>query len=165
MKKTKFILGTMVLSLGLLGTGYAYWTDSLQVNTTVETGKFNLEFDPLYTANYTYDSEGNCVDAEYVKSRITMDKNHQAMNLKVDNMYPGSTVNFYYNVTNESTIPMILDSSTVTGVDDADGFLVTWQMLDGEEASPNNYVVADPEQSLGEQLEFVLKTAYKEIER
>lgn len=44
MKRSKFMIGALVLSMGLLGTGYAYWTDQLVVNTTVNTGNLDMDF-------------------------------------------------------------------------------------------------------------------------
>lgn len=44
MKKSKFLLGTLVLATALMGTGYAAWTDVLGVYGTVKTGQFNVEF-------------------------------------------------------------------------------------------------------------------------
>ncbi len=46
MKKSKFMVGVLVASIALLGTGYAYWTDQLTLKSTVETGRLNV----IYTA-------------------------------------------------------------------------------------------------------------------
>ncbi|PHV70458.1 hypothetical protein CS063_10235 [Sporanaerobium hydrogeniformans] len=46
MRKSKLMIGVLVVSIALLGTGYAYWTDQLTLNSTVETGKLNV----IYTA-------------------------------------------------------------------------------------------------------------------
>ena len=44
MKRTKLMLGVAALSAALLGTGYAAMTDVLQINSTVNTAKFDVNF-------------------------------------------------------------------------------------------------------------------------
>lgn len=44
MKRTKFMLGALVLSVGLLGVGYAAWSDTLVINTTVTTGVLDVDY-------------------------------------------------------------------------------------------------------------------------
>lgn len=57
MKKRRFIVGILVLSMILLGTGYAYWTHSLHVTTTATTGDLNVKFLDL-TLYGNYEDEG-----------------------------------------------------------------------------------------------------------
>lgn len=42
--KKSLIAGILALSLVLVGTGYAYWTDTLDVNTKATTGDFGVTF-------------------------------------------------------------------------------------------------------------------------
>ncbi len=44
MKKSKLLAGVLVASMALLGTGYAYWTDTLIFNATLETGNLNVKY-------------------------------------------------------------------------------------------------------------------------
>nr|WP_307990818.1 hypothetical protein [uncultured Niameybacter sp.] len=44
MKRTKFIAGLVALSMILMGTGYAYWTDTLTIQTTATTGNLEVKF-------------------------------------------------------------------------------------------------------------------------
>ena len=44
MKKKSIICAVLVLVMVFAGTGYAYWTDSLSVNTTLTTGDMELTF-------------------------------------------------------------------------------------------------------------------------
>jgi len=44
MKRKGFIAGILVLSMLLMGTGYAYWTDKLTVVTTADTGELKVKF-------------------------------------------------------------------------------------------------------------------------
>ena len=42
--RNSFIGGIVALSLVLAGTGYAYWTDTLNVTTKATTGDFGVQF-------------------------------------------------------------------------------------------------------------------------
>ncbi|MGL4345459.1 MAG: hypothetical protein ACRCTE_09695 [Cellulosilyticaceae bacterium] len=44
MKRTKFVAGLLALGMVLMGTGYAYWTDTLKVQTTASTGELEIKF-------------------------------------------------------------------------------------------------------------------------
>ncbi|HEX3077358.1 MAG TPA: SipW-dependent-type signal peptide-containing protein [Lachnospiraceae bacterium] len=44
MKRKGFIAGILVLSMLLMGTGYAYWTDKLTIETKVDTGDLDVKF-------------------------------------------------------------------------------------------------------------------------
>ena len=47
MKKRSIILGIVALALVLVGTGYAYWTDTLNVTTVANTGDLDVTFADL----------------------------------------------------------------------------------------------------------------------
>lgn len=56
--RNSFIGGIVALSLVLAGTGYAYWTDSLNVTTKATTGDFGVQFVDLgLYAQYTNETE------------------------------------------------------------------------------------------------------------
>ena len=42
--RNSLVGGVLALSLVLAGTGYAYWTDSLNVTTKATTGDFGVQF-------------------------------------------------------------------------------------------------------------------------
>lgn len=44
MRKKSFIAGILVFSMLLMGTGYAYWTQKLTINSTVSTGDMTVRF-------------------------------------------------------------------------------------------------------------------------
>lgn len=64
MKKSKLLVGVLVASMALLGTGYAYWTDQLTVNATVSTGELKV----VYTEGQTEGITGELNETKEIKS-------------------------------------------------------------------------------------------------
>jgi predicted ribosomally synthesized peptide with SipW-like signal peptide len=64
MKKSKLLVGVLVASMALLGTGYAYWTDQLTVNATVTTGELKV----VYTENQPDGITGELNETKEIKS-------------------------------------------------------------------------------------------------
>ena len=44
MKSRKMIIAVITISIMLLGTGYAYWTETLTIDNTVSTGYLDVRF-------------------------------------------------------------------------------------------------------------------------
>ncbi|MGP1487557.1 MAG: SipW-dependent-type signal peptide-containing protein [Peptoanaerobacter stomatis] len=78
--RNSFIGGIVALSLVLAGTGYAYWTDSLNVTTKATTGDFGVQFVDLgLYAQYSNETKPNgwsivdgIGDDGYVKDKFFM---------------------------------------------------------------------------------------------
>ncbi|MGB5824338.1 MAG: hypothetical protein WBH44_09665 [Proteocatella sp.] len=81
MKKIKSILGILVLMIGVLGTGYAYWADTLVAEATVATGNFDIEYCEEHTAGST---DG------IAASSIELSDNHA--DIAIDKLAPGCEV-------------------------------------------------------------------------
>jgi len=45
MKKTKFIALVLIVSVMMMGAGYAWWNDSVRIDNTVTTGELKVEFE------------------------------------------------------------------------------------------------------------------------
>lgn len=116
MKRTKFIAGALVLSMGLLGTGYAYWTDTLNVNATVTTAKMAVEF-----VSMTDDIDGDKYTIDYADHQVWVNKADEkteapittpitvtegAMTWNLSNLHPGADVTVNTKVQNLGTIPV-----------------------------------------------------------
>ncbi len=133
MRKTMLLSLTLVLTLMILGVGYAYWTDNLKVEATVNTGVFDLQFvgDVIPADNnkvefaaanefsagkfvaYTQggDSLGVVVGDEAV------DQEKDKITLTLQNLYPGAAGDLYFMLANYGTVPAELESLAVTVVD------------------------------------------------
>ncbi len=122
MKRSKFMIGALVLSMGLLGTGYAYWTDTLQVNTTVNTGKFDMEFVADSESVKAIEEDGKNYVGKYKVTgekveKITDDSGlvgtvmteegkdaNEVVTFTAHNLYPTARVEFNVGIKNAGTI-------------------------------------------------------------
>lgn len=112
MKKSRFLALVLVASLSLVGAGYAYWSDALFVNSTVNTGKFEVEFTKVSTGLVdhgvkTADNYTNLVN----KIAVLTDSN--TTTITIDNLYPGKEVTYEITAANTGTIPVVFDNATV----------------------------------------------------
>lgn len=110
MKKTKLIALTMVVAMMVVGAGYAAWTDQLNINTTVNTGRLDLHF---------VDEEVLVLGRE-VTGQVGYDQDESGdndwdiANVTLSNLYPGATADVTLKIQNNSTIPVKMNSITDT---------------------------------------------------
>ncbi|QNO15960.1 hypothetical protein HYG86_14890 [Alkalicella caledoniensis] len=104
MKKTKFIALALIVALSLIGAGYAWWTDSININGTVETGKFEVIVENVHvqpSSQYVKDNGSNVNSAK------------DTANILIKDMYPGSHATAYVTVKNTGTVKAVLQSFDV----------------------------------------------------
>lgn len=114
MKKVKYIALILVLALGLIGGAYAAWTDTLEIEATVDTAELKMEFVSL--AVWGAGPQG---------SDPYMTGGHQGTGTKkatfwIENMYPEAKASFAMFAQNKGDIPVKLSDVIVTfspGVD------------------------------------------------
>lgn len=117
------MIGALVLSMGLLGTGYALWTDTLAVNTTVNTGHLNIKFDKLNKVDNYRNNYDNKVDSKYTtfssevelaEGPATGDYNNanDQINIKIDKMVPGASTKVTAKMVNDGTVAARLEKIT-----------------------------------------------------
>lgn len=109
MKKIGLICLALVLTLGLMGVGYAMWSKTLDISGTVNTGEVNAIFT---TATCTEDPEAEGKD---VGSCEVLGAGTQTLTITITNGYPcyGCTVDF--TVDNTGTIPVKVQSLSAIG--------------------------------------------------
>lgn len=96
MKKTSFVVLTIVLTFALMGAGYAAWSDQLRINNTVNTGTLQFAFISGSVKSDSY-STGS--------AKVLNDK---TLAVVIDNVYPGAVTTVTANIDNMSTIPALL---------------------------------------------------------
>jgi predicted ribosomally synthesized peptide with SipW-like signal peptide len=103
MKKGKLIALALAVGITSMGAGYAAWTDTVTIQSTVNTGKLELHlgsFTP--STGVTFNSD----NADVAKVLNTSSSNADTATINLDNLYPGATAEFSINIVNDSTIPV-----------------------------------------------------------
>ena len=120
MKKGNIIASVLILSIMLMGAGYAYWTDSAKVTNTVNSGNMNVEFVNVseICPSIHIPVIGNLeIGSNYVKSSINLD-DPKTITVTVDNLYPGTGVLYAAKFENKGTIPAVIESVEVNFTED-----------------------------------------------
>jgi len=111
---TRIGIISLVLTLCLAGVGvvYAHWTQTLEIEGTVETGVLDVEFlqcgvteisDPLGTGETTVD----CINTDG-------DGDLDAMLINMSNVTVCYTVEIDFDVHNNGSVPLVIDAIVVT---------------------------------------------------
>ena len=125
MKKTKFMIGALVLSMGLLGTGYAYWTDTLAVSTTVDTGHLNVKFanhqsKDTYLNDIVHDVDGRYTTFVSTTSLLDgpaegdYDNEEDLISIELSELVPGAYTCVKADMVNTGTVAARLAKVTPT---------------------------------------------------
>ena len=120
MKKIWLLCLALVLALGTMGTGLAYWTEVLEITGTVSMGELDAEF----SAKSCDDSDGAALnggeltctlsdggDTEPGSSPVDMSK----CTVTITNAYPGYVATCALTIKNNGTIPAKVAAVTYTG--------------------------------------------------
>lgn len=142
MKNTKTIAIVLVISVVLMGAGYAYWNDTLTINNTVSTGTFDMKLDcignPQDYDNYFEGSSerGNPFGTgdDYVNYDIDdgvliiPDVENDKITFVNTNLYPGSGAYLSFKISNEGSVPAKVKEivgTVTTGIGLEDEFIYT----------------------------------------
>lgn len=102
MKKGKFIAGITALSVMMMSSGYALWTQQFKSTNTVATGHMDIVTTAGTISEKTYNYA-----TETVVNATTGDTN--AITATIGNAYPGAEFTYTINVKNTGTMPVKLD--------------------------------------------------------
>lgn len=131
MKKTRFLVIVLALSILILGAGYAAWTDTLNITSTVKTGHFNVDFvkpkilgfeynPAVGTSNVNYNINDGLIPGRieigeigYTNAEL-LEYSDNLMRVRFSNLYPGSLALVSAKMRNKSSIPAKFGKATVT---------------------------------------------------
>ncbi|MEM0021626.1 MAG: hypothetical protein QW039_03450 [Fervidicoccaceae archaeon] len=115
----------IAVTLALITSAVAMWSETLRLNVTVNTGEVKVAFSGWKCSDEGSDpqaqgfdnSEGKDVAWCSVASEV-LDSNGNVikLNVTIGNAYPGYSPVISFNVTNIGTIPVKLYSSSITGL-------------------------------------------------
>lgn len=121
MKKSRFLVLVLVVSIMMMGAGYAYWTDAVTLTTTVNTGNLEVLFDTAGTTNNVRTFAVTPVNGQnaVATGTVTFTDDRNA-SIAVANLFPGASGSTSLSVINNSTIPVkLVDmgfTPTTTGI-------------------------------------------------
>lgn len=136
MKKASILVLALVLILGSLGVGFAYWTQAMTINGTVNTGFISanfydasLEVRPYSTSSWEVPVTGRTdPSGAPLKDVLT---------LTINDAYPGYHQEISFRVINNGTVPFWLDNIKLADV----------LVFDGDTAKITDIInVPEPEQ-------------------
>ena len=172
MKKFKMLALALSSAVMIAGAGYAAWTDQLDVTTTVDTGKLNVQFvgpenpggNNYYASPRMFYLDKNAPGAQpawnsavaddLLKSKVTYGA--KKMTFTFSNMYPGTRGAGLYVMENNGTIPAVIQKVNVetatldagaNGAEVLDAMTVTHSWLKikrGSETVASTYIASIP---------------------
>lgn len=88
----------VALLINLLGVGYGYYSDILNLHGFVSTGNIDVVFDDCTV-------QDNNLQVSYTDARI--DGNKKRLLVKIRDAYPGDNIDINYKAVNNGTIPVV----------------------------------------------------------
>ena len=112
MKKTKFLVLVLVVSIMLVGAGYAYWDQTLTINNTVTAGNLDVAFVDVAADGFEFEPYYSNSDFVEVTPPVIAEDG-QSIAFTIDKLYPGAGASLAFVVENRGTVAAKID--TVTG--------------------------------------------------
>jgi lipopolysaccharide export system protein LptC len=116
MKSTRFILWVVVAAMVLMGAGYAAWSQTFTISSTVQTGELYVYIAETHTvevqeADGEYYTEGNSyLDLENLVTTTTSqnaagdETTISTLSYKVGDVYPGTRIKTTFTFHNKGTL-------------------------------------------------------------
>jgi len=109
----------LVIMLGAIGLSYAWWTETLTINGTVNTGELTVKMGNFGEAFWQH------IWFADVSAHVTTDyailDNGYTVSVTLGNYYPGAMVRFNVPIKNVGTIPAVISSVELTVTSDPGG--------------------------------------------
>lgn len=120
MRNKKFIAMALAMALMLMGAGYAAWTQSFDVEATVDTGELKV----VYVDKDDPNSIWGMYVEEFKYQTSTYEFDENTFDIKIDDLYPGIDICVSQQMVNAGTIPAVFDSAKVEFSEDTDKALL-----------------------------------------
>jgi len=140
----------LVLSMMLMGAGYAAWTNTMDVTADVDTGELKLEYLDVYT---------NATDPWYKYQNSQYDVKANTFKFTYNNIYPGIELCVNQRIQNKGTIPAIFDKAIVKFHDD-----ISQELKDDLVVSINWYQIRNADGSYHSRSSYSSNFALKDLQ-
>ena len=101
-KLISLVLSSIVLSVGIMGVSYSYFTGANRINSNVSMGNIDVVFSNIEILPDSA-SDPSCI----TKARIA--DNGKSIEINIENARPGCTSIISYEVTNNGTVPVVYE--------------------------------------------------------
>lgn len=121
MKKSRFLVISVVVAVMLVGAGYATFTDTVILTSRVETGDVDVDFklvnesyDHDWTEETTNTSLPDWINGETGFNEPSLSLNDNKITYNNTNFYPGGAAQLWVDVANNGSVPAKLSDVTIT---------------------------------------------------
>ena len=98
-KLISFVLSSIVLSVGIMGVSYSFFTGTSRISSKASMGNIDVVFSDIDII-----CDGSADPSCITNARIA--GNGKCIELNIENAYPGYTATIIYEVTNKGTVPV-----------------------------------------------------------
>lgn len=153
MKKTRFIAMVLAVAVMLIGAGYAWWSETVTLNTDVTTGVLDMDI-----VSFEHE-ESQDVTVRSANGNIGLDEDDtDSLDVFIENLYPGAYGKAIIGIQNNSTMEVKIPArsrvaSTVSGdffEDYSDRFEIRiTPSLDDDELADDPQIISTLQYSAG----------------
>lgn len=113
MKKTRFIALVLAVSLMIMGSGYAYWSETIFIKNVVNTGNLDVAF-----------QSATAKTAKHMDATAVVNADDNILNVTINRMRPDGWAEVEFVVVNKGTVPVkYLDAVPVRPTDGSNAAL------------------------------------------
>ena len=109
MKKTKYWALVLVVAVMMMGAGYAYWTDTLVVDTNVKTGSLDVDFTEFQLMHISPEVDAQ-VWIDPLGDNADNGNDWDKAVIRITNLYPMAEVRHQFTAENKGSIAVQLDT-------------------------------------------------------
>ena len=134
--KTKMtaIFAALMIALMLAGVSYAMWEKTITITGTVNTGKVDVQFGNVAVSS---------TETKKVSSWSAVVTDPEHITVTIDNAYPYIWYTIDAEINNVGTIPVIIQSITVTGLPEYAEYTLTGADVGTEIEQPGSLIGLD----------------------
>jgi len=130
------IIMTLMMALAALGVGYAWWTEQLTANGSIQTGSIDVKMENVTVIEDDALQVGEC--------SFSLTGDGKEMNVSLTNAYPGYSCKPIFKLNNHGTVPAKVTSVKLLGASEAvnvqtSGALADKTMLNPGVATPAEF--------------------------